>query len=41
MINMKIKDVITPTPRCISPDSTLVDAAAEMKALDTELAADL
>ena len=31
---MKIKDVSTPTPRSISPDDSLVEAAAEMKALD-------
>jgi CBS domain-containing protein len=31
---MKIKDVCTPTPRSISPDDSLVEAAAEMKALD-------
>jgi CBS domain-containing protein len=35
MANMKIKDVITHTPRCISPDATLVEAAAAMKAFDT------
>ena len=27
--------IITPAPRCISPDDSLVEAAAEMKALDT------
>lgn len=31
---MKIKDISTPTPRCLSPDDSLVEAAAEMKALD-------
>jgi CBS domain-containing protein len=31
---MKIRDVITPSPRCIGPDASLVEAAAEMKALD-------
>src|SRR6185369_7770952 len=35
MINMKIKDISTPSPRCISPEDSLVEAAAEMKALDT------
>jgi CBS domain-containing protein len=34
MTIMKIKDIITPAPRCISPDASLVEAAAEMKALD-------
>ncbi len=34
MINMKIKDISTPAPRCISPDDSLVEAAAEMMALD-------
>jgi len=34
MINIKIKDIITPAPRCISPDASLVEAAMEMKALD-------
>ena len=29
-----IKDVVTPAPRCIAPDASLVEAAAEMKALD-------
>jgi CBS domain-containing protein len=31
---MEIKDIITPSPRCISPGDSLVEAAAEMKALD-------
>jgi len=31
---MKIKDIITPNPHCISADLSLVEAAAEMKALD-------
>jgi CBS domain-containing protein len=31
---MKIKDISTPTPRSINPDDSLVEAAAEMKALD-------
>lgn len=31
---MKIKDIITPDPQCISPDTLLTEAAAEMKSLD-------
>ena len=31
---MKIKDIITPEPQCISPDATLVEAAEDMKSLD-------
>lgn len=31
---MEIKDIITPSPRCISPDDSLVEAAAEMKIVD-------
>ena len=31
---MKIKEIITPEPQCISPDATLVEAAEDMKALD-------
>src|SRR5277367_7124166 len=33
-MKIKIKDIITPSPRCISPDMSLVEAAAEMNALD-------
>jgi CBS domain-containing protein len=33
-MKIKIKDIITPSPHCISPDASLVQAAAEMKALD-------
>ena len=33
--NMKIKNIITPSPRCISPDASVAEAAIEMKALDT------
>ena len=32
---MKISEIITPLPHYISPDDTLVEAAAKMKALDT------
>jgi CBS domain-containing protein len=32
---MEIKDIITPSPCCISPDASIVEAAAEMKTLDT------
>jgi CBS domain-containing protein len=32
---MKIKNIITPSPRCVSPNASLVEAAAQMKALDT------
>ena len=31
---MKIKEIITPEPQCISPDATLVEAAEDMKSLD-------
>ena len=31
---MKIKDIITPEPQCISPDANLVEAAEDMKSLD-------
>jgi CBS domain-containing protein len=32
--NMKIKNIITPSPRCISPNASVAEAAIEMKALD-------
>ena len=32
---MKIKKIITPSPRCISPNASVAEAAIEMKALDT------
>lgn len=31
---MRIKEVITPEPLCISPDATLMEAAEDMKAMD-------
>jgi CBS domain-containing protein len=31
---MKIKDILTPEPQCISPDATLAEAGAKMKKLD-------
>lgn len=34
-MKIKIKDIITPNPHFIGPDVFLVEAAAEMKALDT------
>jgi CBS domain-containing protein len=33
--NMKIKNIITPSPRSISPNASVAEAAIEMKALDT------
>jgi CBS domain-containing protein len=32
---MEVKDIITPSPRWISPDASLVEAAADMKVWDT------
>lgn len=31
---MKVKEIVTPNPQCISPDSSLCDAARKMKSLD-------
>jgi CBS domain-containing protein len=31
---MKVKEIITTSPQCISPDATLVEAAQKMKSLD-------
>jgi CBS domain-containing protein len=33
--NIKIKTIITTSPRCISPNASVAEAAIEMKALDT------
>ena len=31
---MKVKDIITPNPQCVSPDATLCEAARKMRSLD-------